>query len=151
MNAEETNPAWAYLNRTRYPVCVQMRPPGIAMLRDVLDRFPDLRIVVDNAARVEMTDAGMRPLFDLAEAGEVYVKVTTNTLRRAGEDAPGFMRALIDAFGSDRVAWGSDFPAMVGSMTEFVALARDSVAGLPDSDQANFFDNTARALYPEGS
>jgi L-fuconolactonase len=151
MNAAETNPAWAYLNRTRYPVCVQMRPPGIPMLRDVLTRFPDLRIIVDNAARVEMTDAGMKPLFDLAGVAEVYVKVTTNTLRRAGDDAAGFMRALIQGFGSDRVAWGSDFPAMAGSMTEFVALARQAVAGLPESDQTNFFDNTASALYPEGS
>jgi L-fuconolactonase len=158
MNAEETNPAWEYLNRTRYPVCVQMRPPGIPMLRDVLGRFPDLRIIVDNAARVDMSGGpsylGAQPLFDLATAGEVYVKVTTNTLRRAVKEddhngAAGFMRALIGAFGSNRVAWGSDFPAMAGSMTEFVALARESVAGLPETDQTNFFDKTASALYPE--
>lgn len=151
MNASETNPAWEYLNRTRYPVCVQMRPPGIPMLRDVLAGFPELRIVVDNAARVEMTESGMQPLFDLAGAGEVYVKVTTNTLRRAGQEAKSFMRSLIGAFGSERVAWGSDFPAMAGTMTEFVALARASVAELPERDQINFFEDTASALYPEVS
>jgi L-fuconolactonase len=154
MNAAETYPAWEYLNRTRYPVCVQMRPPGIPMLRDVLARFPELRIVVDNAARVEMTESGMRPLFELAGAGEVYVKVTTNTLRRAAKEPAketGFMQGLIGAFGSERVAWGSDFPAMAGTMTEFVALARASVAELPERDQINFFENTASALYPEVS
>ena len=155
LNSAEANPAWEYLSQARFPVCVQMRPPGIPMLRDVLARFPGLVIIVDNAARVELAGGPpypeAQPLFDLARAGDVYVKVTTNTLRRAEKEtggAAGFMRALTGAFGAGHVAWGSDFPAMAGSMTEFVALARQSVTGLPADDQAGFFDAAAEVLYP---
>lgn len=155
LNNADANPAWEYLSRTRFPVCVQMRPPGIAMLRDVLARFPGLVVIVDNAARVELAGGPpyleAQPLFDLASAGDVYVKVTTNTLRRAEKEiggAAGFMRALVGAFGADHVAWGSDFPAMAGSMTDFVALARQSVADLPADEQADFLDKTAEMLYP---
>lgn len=155
MNSAQADPAWEYLSQTRFPVCVQMRPQGIPLLRDVLARYAGLVVIVDNAARVELSGGppypAAQPLLELAAAGDVYVKVTTNTLRRAEKEtggAAGFMRSLIGAFGSGRVAWGSDYPAMVGSMSEFVALARASVAGLPEPDQANFLDKTAAVLYP---
>lgn len=155
MTGDAARPAWAYLEKHRVPVSVQMRPAGIAMVRTVLEAFPQLRIVVDNAARVETAGgppfAAAAPLFELGALGEVYVKVTTNTLRRAQQETGGaaaFMRALCDGFGSKRVAWGSDYPAMDGELKDLVAFGEQCMASLSEEERADVFGGTAARLYP---
>lgn len=152
---EAARPAWAYLEKHQVPVSVQMRPPGIPQVRTVLEAFPQLRIVVDNAARVETAGgppySAAAPLFELAAAGEVYVKVTTNTLRRAEQETGGaaaFMRVLCDRLGSQRVAWGSDYPAMDGELKDLVAFGERCTASLSPDERADVFGGTAARLYP---
>lgn len=156
LSSRAAEPAWAWLQEHRVPVSVQMRPAGIPMVAGVLRAFPELRIVVDNAARVETVGgppyAEAQPLFDLGAAGDVYVKVTVNTLRRAAKEiggAPGFMRALCDHFGSERVAWGSDYPAMAGSLSELVRFSEECMTSLTDDERADVFEGTALRLYPK--
>jgi L-fuconolactonase len=156
LTSPEAEPAWAWLQDRRIPISVQMRPAGIPMVRSVLESFPELRIVVDNAARVETVGGPpypqAAPLFELADVGEVYVKVTVNTLRRAAKEAGGaesFMRALCDRFGSGRVAWGSDFPAMDGSLPELVRFSEGCMTSLTEDERADVFGDTALALYPK--
>jgi predicted TIM-barrel fold metal-dependent hydrolase len=126
------------------------------MVLTVLESFPELRIVVDNAARVETVGGPPYPeaqrLFDLASAGEVYIKVTVNTLRRAAQETGGaqaFMRALCDHVGSKRVAWGSDYPAMTGTLRELVAFSEACMTSLTDDERADVFEGTALRLYPK--
>jgi predicted TIM-barrel fold metal-dependent hydrolase len=51
-------------------------------------------------------------------------------------------------FGSDRLAWGSNFPASEGKLADNLALAKRCLASLPAEDQAWIFANTAQRIYP---
>ena len=147
-------PAWSYLEEHAIPVCFQMRPPGLLLLGQVLESYPALPAIVDNAARVDMTGgrpfAAAAPLFALAALPTVHVKVTTNTLRRATKEAGSasdFVGELVAAFGSERVAWGSDYPAMEGSLVEFVDLAHEALSGLSEPEREDVLARTAERLY----
>jgi predicted TIM-barrel fold metal-dependent hydrolase len=51
-------------------------------------------------------------------------------------------------FGSNRTAWGSNYPASAGTLTELLELARKTVACLTQRDQEQLFGGTALRLYP---
>jgi predicted TIM-barrel fold metal-dependent hydrolase len=148
-------PTWARAQELDIPVCVQMRLAGVPALRQLLDRFPTVRVIVDHFARPPLEDgrpyAAARPLFALADYPQVYVKLSTVTHEDAaiGRSTPrAFLEQLVGAFGTDRIAWGSNFPASEGPLAALVALAREWVAFLPEADQQRIVAGTALALYP---
>lgn len=49
---------------------------------------------------------------------------------------------------ASRIAWGSNFPASEGTLTEFVREARQALAALPQQEQEWIFYRTAQTLYP---
>jgi L-fuconolactonase len=132
-----------------------MRLAGVPMLRQLLDRFPAVRVIVDHFARPPMEDgppyAAAQPLFALADYPQVYVKLSTVTHEDAavGRSTPrAFLEQLVGQFGAERIAWGSNFPASAGPLAALVALAREWVSFLPAEDQQQIFSGTALALYP---
>jgi predicted TIM-barrel fold metal-dependent hydrolase len=54
----------------------------------------------------------------------------------------------MSTFGSGRIAWGSNFPAVADSFPALVAEAREVLSILPPGDQENIFWRTAASLYP---
>ena len=69
--------------------------------------------------------------------------------RRTGRRRPRpFSRKLVGAFGAQRLAWGSNYPASEGSLADLLALAKRTLACLPQSDQDWIFAKTAQTLYP---
>ena len=148
-------PAWAWCERHDMPVCLQMTIDGIPMLRNLLARFPRVRVLLDHLARPQLDDgppyAKAAALFALAAEPGVYLKLTSRTLGVAGEGnstVAAFFTALLGAFGAHRIAWGSNFPAAEGSLTELTDTARAALAGLTAADRAAILAGTAGALYP---
>jgi L-fuconolactonase len=148
-------PTWERARDLGIPVCVQMRPAGVPRLRALLARFPEVRVILDHFGRAPLEDgppfAAAEPLFALAAYPNVYVKLTTATYQDAtrGRSTPrAFLARLVEAFGSGRIAWGSNFPASEGSLPEIAALARGWVGFLPAGDQQGILGETALALYP---
>lgn len=150
-----TFPAWRMAEEAGLPVCLQMTAAGIPQLENVLVRFPRVRVILDHLARPIQDDgppyAGATSLWRLAAFPGVYVKVTERNLvgATAGKATPEtFFRQLVAEFGASRVAWGSNFPASERSLSELVALARDTLSFLPDADREWIFSRTATTLYP---
>ena len=155
LGAPASYPTWARAQELDIPVCVQMRLAGVPMLRQLLDRFPAVRVIVDHFARPPMADGppydAAQPLFALADYPHVYVKLSTVTHEdaAAGRSTPrAFLEQLVGAFGADRIAWGSNYPASEGPLAALVALAREWVAFLSAEDQQRILGGTALALYP---
>lgn len=67
---------------------------------------------------------------------------------RAHEDAQAYFAGLIEAFGPQRMMWGSDFPHTKGPYTELVELARNTFAFASTEVRDWLFAGTARKLYP---
>src|SRR5262245_8432865 len=135
-------PTWARAQELGIPICVQMRLAGVPALRPLLDRFPDVRVIVDHFGRPSLDDGppfnAAQPLFALAHYPQVYVKLSTVTHEDAtrGRSTPrAFLEQLVGEFGADRIAWGSNFPASEGPLARLVALAHEWVAFLSAEDQ----------------
>jgi predicted TIM-barrel fold metal-dependent hydrolase len=151
-----TFPAWDAARELGIPIAVQTRYPSFDRLESMLQRFPEVKVIIDHGGYPPTDDgppyAQAHRLFELAEANpNFYFKLSERnfTLLAEGKaDATSFLRKLIGAFGVQRIAWGSNFPSSPGSLEELVALGKDRLAFLPAADRERIFSGTARALYP---
>jgi L-fuconolactonase len=150
-----TYPAWKYCSEHGVPVAISMRQEGLPHLVEVLKRFPDVRIVLDHLLHAPMSDGppyqAAAPLFAMAEWPNVFLKLTSAIIRHACDEPAtpqSFFGLLLQRFGSARIAWGSNFPAVEGTLPELVAQSRGTLSFLPAVDLENIFSRTALSLYP---
>lgn len=124
-----------------------IRPRHLAALRRLAARHPALRIVLDHAAKPDAADlsgweAEMRAIADRPNvACKVSGLVTEPGLTpRIAEVAA----IVVDAFGTDRLIWGSDWPVLTlaEDYTAWLAQARALIA--PSAWDAVFGANAAR-------
>jgi predicted TIM-barrel fold metal-dependent hydrolase len=148
-------PAWQCCDETGIPVAISMRQDGLPHLVRVIERFPRVRIVLDHLLHAPMADGPpyreAAGLFGMARYPSVHLKLTSAIVQRSreGHATPAsFFGKLLETFGSARIAWGSNYPAVAGSLPELAADARSTLAILPPEDQENILWRTAAALYP---
>lgn len=153
---EKAQPGWEMLAEHRVPVCVNMDRDALPMLRTVIERNPDLVVIIDHLARTNFDDGPpysiANPVYEMAEFPNVHVKISTRTLKTGKESAggsTGALKEIISHFGSNRMAWGSNYPASEGTLADLKQLLLDAVAGLDDDDAENICGRTALKLYPK--
>jgi predicted TIM-barrel fold metal-dependent hydrolase len=88
-------------------------------------------------------------LLALARHPNLYLKFTTHNVRDASSPQ-AFMRRVIDAFGAQRIAWGSNYPASAGSLAQLLGDARDAISLLSASEQQQILSGTANTLHEFG-
>ncbi len=147
--------AWGYASERRIPVCVQLRADGLPQLEAVLKRHPKATVLLDHFARPEVEDGPpyvkAQSLFALAQYSGLHFKFTTHNVRDSRQGLAtqaSFCKAVLDAFGAQRIAWGSNFPASSGSMAQLLQEALQATATLSALDREWIFSRTAHALYP---
>lgn len=152
----KTKPAWAYAAEHRIPVCVQLTRPALPQLENVLKEFPGLIVILDHVAMTSFTDGppytAADPVYGLARFEGMNLKVTTHALlsgRQSSGGSTGVLKELISHFGSDRIAWGSNYPRNEGTLTSLAGLLEQATAGLGDADTENIHSGTALRLYPK--
>jgi L-fuconolactonase len=152
---EASYPAWEYAEANQISVCLQMTIAGIPMLRALLERFPKVRVLLDHLARPDLSGGPpyykAQPLFDLVNFPGVHLKLTNRTIAAAGEGfstAKTFIPYVANAFGAERILWGSNFPAAEGALSDLLSQAKAAVASLPPGERAMIFAGAARSLYP---
>ncbi|WP_405914762.1 amidohydrolase family protein [Streptomyces sp. NBC_00728] len=153
--APETFPFWEQAAELDLPVCLQMRlGPATGQLVELLERFPGVKVLLDH---IGYPDIAASPAHAGAEVAALavhpglHLKLTHRNLERlqdAGERAGDFLGPVVDAFGAERIAWGSNCPAAEQSLPELLTLAQDVLQGLPERDRQEIFAGTARRLYP---
>ena len=149
-------PAWECARELAIPVCVQMHLEAVGQLRAMLDRFPDVTVILDHLASPKASDGppyrAAEPLFALAAHRNVHLKLTIRNIRMISEGGGPFepwFRRVVEAFGAARIAWGSNFPTSDDSLVRIVEESRVALAFLPDSEREWIFHKTAERLYPE--
>ncbi len=150
-----TFPAWQAAQDLNIPFCVQMLPQGLGMLQTLMEKFPKIKIIIDHLMSVPIshgepyTDSA--PLFSLANHPNIYLKLSIITVRecKKGLATPeSFLGRVVNAFGSHRIAWGSNFPASDGTLLEMVQETQEALGFLNAKDLENILSNTAKDLYP---
>jgi predicted TIM-barrel fold metal-dependent hydrolase len=148
-------PFWEHAAAKNIPVCMQMKHEGIPLLRQLMDRFPKVTIILDHLSRAPFEDGPpyvkADDFFALAKYNQVYLKVTPINVspKSWGKGAADtFFGKVIDTFGAGRIAWGSNFPNSVGTLKDILTAARKAFAFAKPSDQDHIFGKTAQSLYP---
>jgi predicted TIM-barrel fold metal-dependent hydrolase len=115
---DETRPLWDALAETGTIVCVLYAGGDLARLVPLLERYPELRIVVDHLNNPRPAEGlgqpAFRALLALARYPQVHVKLSGFhhwcDERYPYRDGLPFVEAAVRAFGAGRCMWGSDFP-----------------------------------------
>jgi L-fuconolactonase len=148
-------PAWELAQNVKLPVCLQMTAKAIPQLLALLDRFPRVRVILDHCARPHYEDGppylAAASLWGLKRHENVFLKITPHNFlgaRKGAATPETFFKKLIAEFGPQRIAWGSNFPAHEGSLTELLAMARECVGFASAEEKDWIFGRTAKALYP---
>ncbi|MBV8537246.1 MAG: amidohydrolase [Alphaproteobacteria bacterium] len=152
----KTFPAWEHAQAKNIPVCMQMGYKGMPLLRQIMDKFPKITMILDHVSRVPFEDgppyaAAADYLAIGKQYKQVHVKVTPINVspKSWGKATPEtFFAKVIDAFGASRIAWGSNFPNSVGTLAEILGAARKAFSFAKPSDQDWMFGKTAQVLYP---
>ena len=134
-----------------------VRVPHLAALDRLAGRMPGLAIVIDHAAKPRIgADDGFAEwhsaIAPLSGRPNVFCKLSgllTECGEAPAEAVEGYIRAMLDLFGAERVMWGSDWPVLelVSSYTEWLDLAR---ACVPAAAHEAVFGGTAARFYGIG-
>jgi predicted TIM-barrel fold metal-dependent hydrolase len=150
-----SRPAWQLCGDLGLSMCIQTDPSGLAHVAGLAKRFPKVRIVLDHLGRPDVTDgppfSRAASLFGLAPLENIFLKLTPRIfgdVKRGQASPETFFPRLIETFGSQRLAWGSNFPASEGRLSDNLAVAKRCLACLTAEDQAWVFTGTAQRLYP---
>ncbi len=150
-----TFPAWACAQEIGIPVCVQMRIEAVPQLRILLERFPETVVILDHLASASAQGgspfAVAQPLFELASIPHVYLKMTVRNVRMIAEGGGPFapwLRKVVDVFGPQRIAWGSNFPTSDSSLKRIVDESLAATDFLAAEEREWIFRRTAERLYP---
>jgi predicted TIM-barrel fold metal-dependent hydrolase len=150
-----TFPIWERSAELGMTMAVQTTPDGLSMVAELAERFPSVKIALDHCGRPNLEGgppyASCAGLFALAKYDNVYMKITPRTFDLA-QAAPGgaepFFARLVEVFGTDHLAFGSNYPASAGPLKTLVEQGRACFAGLSDEERAWIWGRTAKALYP---
>ncbi|ABE36892.1 amidohydrolase family protein [Paraburkholderia xenovorans LB400] len=128
----------------RTPLCVLTIPPKLKELEVPLSQWPSLQVVVEHLGLIHTASGDSvskeRPLLDLARFPNCILKFSTISLRVAAAfegGAQGQFERLIDAFGAQRLMWGSDYPSTPeGGIPGLVNEMHQALDFLPHHDLA---------------
>lgn len=152
------DPLWHRARELQIPVCVLTTFHQVPRLARVLERFADLSIALDHLGLPRLDDGPHfekeQVIFDLARFPNFYGKFSSWTLAAAAKNGESagrdFFRRLVDAFGPNRLMWGTNFPASNElTFKGFVEFAKEQLSFLSPEEQRHVFGETALHLWPQ--
>jgi len=122
------------------------------------ERLPELTFVLDHCSKPPVASGALEPwagpLRALATRPNVSCKLSglvteADWATWTVADLTPYVEVVLDAFGPDRVAFGSDWPVctVAASYAEVVAAVEELTAGLSPDERDAVFGGTARRVY----
>lgn len=139
-----------------------LEAPQLERLETMLTAHPEVRVVIDHLARVDLAgpnaDREVAQLTRLARHRNVWVKVSELSLLSPSKKAPyadtfSCVKRVYEAFGPDRLLWGTGFPgatrAQAGRppLEEELALIRREIPFFPAGDREKILGRNAAQLW----
>ncbi len=135
-----------------------IKPHHLDILRRFIGRYPDLRIIIDHGAKPSIDAAIFGPwrtsMLKLGRESYVYCKLS-GLVTEIGQDwhidqLQPIFETLYEAFGPDRLVWGSDWPVLnlASDYANWLSAAMALVSAIANDAQcAAIFDENARRFY----
>lgn len=157
MLGETLTPAFEAMLECALTFDALVLPQHLENLRRLLNRYPDLKCVIDHGAKPriaeKLIDEWATDMGRIASETGAFCKLsgllTEAGARTAIEQIAPYAQIILDTFGPQRTMWGSDWPVLelAGDYDGWFAMANSLTAGLSDSDRAEIFGGTARRFY----
>ena len=155
--APDQDPLWRRSEELGTCFIVHGPAANLPHLAPIIGRFPEVPVVLDHIGGAPTDEEPPFPLLshvlDLARFPRVYVKFTPQAHKSAlpfphADTFPAFRR-IYDAFGPQRLMWGTNFPGVMKGVGYGPALEmfRDHVDFLTDDDKAWLFYRTALQVW----
>ncbi|MET3667070.1 amidohydrolase family protein [Caulobacter sp. 1776] len=131
-----------------------IKPRHLPHILTLVQRWPDLRLVVDHGAKPRIGEGLLDPWRDqiaaLAERPGIHCKLS-GLLTEAGgtptvEIVAPYAKHLLEVFGPERLMWGSDWPVLTLS-ADYASWRAMCEAWVAPEDRAAVFGQTAQRFY----
>jgi len=134
-----------------------VKPEHLVALLPMLDRHPDLAVVIDHAAKPDIANRMWDPWARSMRAAAAHPRVRCKLSGLPTEAGPNwtidtlrpYFDFLLECFGAQRLMWGSDWPVvnLGGSYQRWFAATVALMAGLTPQERAAIMGGTARKFY----
>ena len=136
---------------------VLVRPPHLKAALTLLARYPELRAIVDHCAKPDIAHRMWQPWADdmhrIGRETNAYCKLSGLATEARADwkvaDLRPYVEHVIDCFGPERIAWGSDWPVLLlnGSYERWLEATMQLIAPLSASAQAGILGRNAVRFY----
>lgn len=162
LNAESSVPLWEKARELGAIFNLFIETTQLPRLEDMIRRFPEVSVAIDHLARVDLNLGDplheFKKLVRLARYPNVYAKVSElSVISPSGvypyEDTFAWVKRLYDAFGPDRLMWGTGFPGATRTangrptLQQELALIRSEIPFFDDLDRSKILGETAAKLW----
>ncbi len=137
-----------------------VHPRHLTRLRELLDRNPTLRVVVDHAAKPSIAagdfEGWAKDMAEIARETSACCKlsglVTEASPDWATDDLRPFVDHLLDSFGPGRLMWGSDWPVveLAGGFGRWREATHVLLSELGEVERAEVLGGVAARFYRLG-
>jgi L-fuconolactonase len=146
------------LSKYNFTYDILIFPDQLEYAAELVKEFPDQMFVIDHIAKPGIKNkkiAGWKEdIQNIAEAENVYCKisgmVTEADLENwKKEDFYPYMDIVVEAFGTNRIMYGSDWPVclLAASYGQVLELVKEYFSSFSKEEQDNFFGENAFKFY----
>lgn len=143
--------------RERLAICLLILPDNLEAAAELCERFPETPVVIDHLAQIGVDGSihvhHVQALCALSKYPEVKVKVSAfyalGARRPPHDDLIPLIQRVYDAFGPQRLMWGSDCPFQLAGETyeDSISLVRDRLDFLSGDDKEWLLRKTAESTF----
>jgi L-fuconolactonase len=148
----------AVLEEQGVPFDLLLRPRHLSQVPLLSQRLPRLRMVIDHIAKPQIGERQIEPwagrLKAAAENPNVWCKLSgmiTEASHAAwtADDLAPYVQATLDAFGPERLMYGSDWPVctLAGSYEQVIGALRHVLGDVDPRTEARIFGGAALSFY----
>lgn len=152
------NEMWRTAADTRQAICCLANPDELPEIDAMCSRFLETPVVIDHLARIgmagEIDDAGVKNLCRLARHEHVFVKVSAfyalGKKRPPHDELVPLVRRVFEAFGPERLMWGSDSPYQIDGPNTYASsltFVRETLDFLTPADREWLLRGTASKVF----
>lgn len=157
LEGEGLDKMFRYAAEESLAMCLLVNPDALGSVQRKCESFPNTPVVIDHIARIGMSGpikrSDIRALCSLARLPNVRVKVSA--FYALGEKKPPhsdlipLIKQVYEAFGEQRLMWGSDCPFQLQSETymDSIFLVLDNLSFLTGEAKEWILSRTAEATF----
>ena len=129
-------------------------------IEPIVARYPGVKVILDHLGGAPVEESPLNPLLDkvlnMAKYSNVYVKFTPQAARATGEypfkSQHAVYERIYDAFGPQRLMWGTDFPHIFRNIgyQKAIELFREHMGFFTEDDTEWLFAKTALSIWKFG-